>query len=700
MSSHHSHAQAVLAVVHEPGGARPGAPLVFELCGPLGAAEAEAVADRVAARHRAYTVTLDDDGTGRRLVRLAPTGTASGERPPALSADLLADLLAPLSAGTVPVTGYQRELLLAAVTRQGGPGRHIEQLCWNWTGPLDTTRFTAAWHSVADRETVLRASFDWTGAPLLVLHDHAPIEVVRHRHATVAWSELLRRDRLRGFELHRPGLLRVTLLDGPPQRSAPARGPGHGPGPGPLPGARAATGPAPTRVLLSYHSALLDGRGAHLLVREFYRAYLADGVVPGGERRPDIRDHAAWLQGRDTEAARRYWAAAAPPADAAVRPGRDGGRTRFTGAGRIQRRLRPHQTSRLRSWAALWGAGESSALHVVWALLLYRAADARGPVPVSFGVHFSGRDLTLEGAADVPGLLGNPLPMTVTVDPAAPLVDLLRQVRDAALDLSSYPWVSGDRILQWSGREEAARLADTLVRFDSRPELPEVLRAELKAQGIQVDVPQSASGDTSLPVTLVAQYDADGGLLLTATYDRAELSDADASGVLSQCMELLRRLSDQQDERVTVGQVLGLLESGEVPRMARQGRRPRTVALAVLRPGGPHADVVCLVAVPGVPPGVYESLVQEYEGPERIVSLSLAGDVRTPPSALPELLGPGRRLVLCGCGPAGRVAYEIAQGTAARTATATTVVMTGIGGVAESARALARALESVRARTV
>ncbi|MYR54952.1 hypothetical protein GTY54_01365, partial [Streptomyces sp. SID625] len=82
---------------------------------------------------------------------------------------------APLSAGTVPVTGYQRELLLAAVTRQGGPGRHIEQLCWNWTGPLDTARFTAAWHSVADRETVLRASFDWTGAPLLVLHDHAPI---------------------------------------------------------------------------------------------------------------------------------------------------------------------------------------------------------------------------------------------------------------------------------------------------------------------------------------------------------------------------------------------------------------------------------------------------------------------------------------------------------------------------------------------
>lgn len=691
MSSHDAQAGTVLTVVHEPDGATPGSALVFELCGPLGIAQAEAVAARIATRHRAYSVALEEEA-GRYLVRLSRAGAAAGPEPVPLTAELLADLLQPPCLGTVPVTGHQRELLLAAVNRPGAAGRHIEQLHWSWTGPLDIGRFTAAWQSVTDREVVLRASFDWTGAPRLVLHERAAVEVVHHRHTTASWNDLLRRDRAREFALHRPGLLRLTLLDGPPQ-----------------PGA---TGPAATtRILLSYPHALLDERGAQLLVREFYRAYLADGVVPGGERRPDIRDHVEWLRGQDTDVARRFWATAAPPAHAAVSPGRPGGRTRNTGPGRIQRRLRPHQTARLRSWAAAWGAGESSALHAVWALLLYRAAGVPGPAPVSFGMHLSGRDLMLRGAADIPGLLGNPLPVTVTVDPTAPLVELLRQVRDAALDLSAYPWVSGDLIREWSGRDPGDRLTDTLVRFDTRPELPQALRSELNAQGIRVDVPQSVSSDTSLPVTLVARHDSQGGLTLTATHDRAGLSDADASGTLSQCMHLLRLLPDHHDERVTVAQVLDLLRAGEVPLAARQEPGPRGFALAVLRAGEPRADVIGLVEVPGVPPGAYDLLLSEYDGPERIVSLALddAGGL-PPPSGLRELglrgpgssqtPGTGRRLVLCGCGPAGRTAYEIARDAPYGTDGPTTVIMTGTGDAAGSARALLRGLKSVRARSV
>ncbi|WP_259446804.1 hypothetical protein [Streptomyces geysiriensis] len=39
-----------------------------------------------------------------------------------------------------------------------GAGRHVEQLVWRWHGPLDTERFAAAWQSVVDRESVLRAA--------------------------------------------------------------------------------------------------------------------------------------------------------------------------------------------------------------------------------------------------------------------------------------------------------------------------------------------------------------------------------------------------------------------------------------------------------------------------------------------------------------------------------------------------------------
>ncbi|MFJ3309412.1 condensation domain-containing protein [Streptomyces sp. NPDC086549] len=682
MSSHHSHAGAVLALVHEPFGTQSWSPLVFELCG-LGAAEAEAVAARIAERHRGYDIELDDashdERSGRHLLRLTPVGPVGDGGP--LTAELVADLVTPPSGGTVAVTGHQRELLLAAVAGRGGPGRHVEQLFWDWSGPLDLTRFITAWQSVAEREVVLRASFDWAGAARLVIHDRAVVEVVRHVHTAVGWSELLRQDRARGFELYRPGLLRVSLLDGPPDTTG--------------------VGRSPTRVLVTYHRALLDERGARLLVQEFYRSYLSGGVLPGGDRRPDIRDHSQWLDRQDPGAAREFWAAAAPPPDAAVSPGRPGGPPRHTdGAGRIQRRLRPPQTARLRSWAAVWGAGESSALHVVWALLLYRAAGVDGPLPVAFGVHLSGRDMSLRAAAGIPGLLGNPLPMTVTVDPAAPLLELLLQVRDAALDLNPYAWVSGDRIREWSGNAGDADLTETTVRFDNHPELPENLRTELAAQGIRVGVPQSASGDTILPVTLVAHYDAEGGLVLTALYDRARFADTDASGTLSQCLQLLRRLPDHYDEQATVADVLNLLRTSEVPRMTRPGPGGGHLALAVLRAGEPQADVVCLVAVPGVTPGAYELLAREYEGPERIVSVSVAGPAGMSPTALYELLGPGRRLVVCGAGPAGRAAYEIARRAARETGEAPAVVMTGVGGAAESAHALSQALRAVRARSV
>ncbi|MEU8975185.1 condensation domain-containing protein [Streptomyces monashensis] len=679
MRSHHSHAGTVVAVVHEPLGTEAWSPLVFELCG-LVRTQAEAVAARIAGRHDAYDVELDDvSGAGRfgrYLLRLTPRGPAGAGGP--LGDDLLADLLVPLAAGTLAVTGHQRALLAAAVDGRGGPGRYVEQIFWDWAGPLDLTRFITAWQSVAEREAVLRASFDWAGATRLVLHERAVVEVVRHVHAAVGWSELLRQDRARGFELYRPGLLRVSLFDGPADTTGAGR--------------------PPTRVLVTYHRALLDERGARLLVRQFYRSYLAGGVLPGGDRRPDIRDHAQWLAHQDPSAAREFWTAAAPPADAAVSPGRSGGPPRHTeGPGRIQRRLRPPQTSRLRSWAAGRGAGESSALHVVWALLLYRAAGSDGPLPVAFGVHLSARDMSLRAAADIPGLLGNPLPMTVTVDPAAPLVDLLLQVRDAALDLNPYAWVCGDQIRDWTGRGPGSDLTETTVRFDSHPELPENLRAELAAQGIRVGVPQSAGGDTTLPVTLVAHYDAEGALVLTALHDRARFTDNDASGTLSQCLQLLRSLPEHPDEGFTVADALRLLRSSEVPRLTPPGPSGGRLGLAVLRGGEPEADVVCLVTVPGVTPGAYDALVRGHEGPERIVSVTVTGP-EVSPGPLLELLGPGRRLTLCGAGPAARVAHEIARRAAELTGETPTVVMTGVGGAAESAEALSRALQAVRAR--
>ncbi|MER7780368.1 condensation domain-containing protein [Streptomyces sp. NPDC096191] len=448
---------------------------------------------------------------------------------------------------TVPVTPQQHTLLLDALAHRG-TGRHVEQLHWRWRGPVDTDRFTAAWQSVFDRETVLRAAFDWESGPRLVLHDHADVEVVRHQAGTVDFEELRERDRERGFDLRRPGLLRLALVDEP----HPADG-----------------GPACVRVLLTFHHVMLDGWSVSVLLQEFYRAYLAGGRLPGGERRPDIRDYARWLAGQDTAPARDFWSSALADTTALVLPAMPGPDTGLSGIGRVEARLGAGHADRLRAWAASCAATEAGALQAAWALLLYRAAVPPGPALVGFGVTVPGRGIALDSVERLPGLLMNSLPMTVLVDPTAAVTRLLAELRDRALDLTSYEWVSLGQIHEWSGRHPDDRLAESLIVFENRRRHPEDLHAALAAQGIRVEPPRAAGVRGLFPVTLLAHRDADDSLVLAAVHDRARLADDDATRLVGQCTRLLRELPRLKGGSATVADALAAIADEPPVRMAR-----------------------------------------------------------------------------------------------------------------------------------
>ncbi|WP_261995068.1 hypothetical protein, partial [Streptomyces sp. ME109] len=54
----------------------------------------------------------------------------------------------------VGVVGAVRVVGVVGVVGVGGGGQ-LEQLYWDWSGPLEVARFAAAWQSVVDRESVL-----------------------------------------------------------------------------------------------------------------------------------------------------------------------------------------------------------------------------------------------------------------------------------------------------------------------------------------------------------------------------------------------------------------------------------------------------------------------------------------------------------------------------------------------------------------
>ncbi|MEV0303123.1 condensation domain-containing protein [Streptomyces prasinus] len=567
---------------------------------------------------------------------------------------------------TVAASPLQRELL-ADADAHPGTGRQIEQLSWVWHGPLDVGRFTTAWQSVFDREAVLRASFDHGRDPAVTVHDRVVPEVVRTAHPGSSWPETLAADQRRGLDPRSPGPLRLTLLDGSP---------GDG------------TGVPATRVLLTYHQALLDTWSVRLLLAEFYRAYLADGTLPGGDRRPDVRDHARWLAGQDLTPAREFWLRAAPVPKAATSMAAYATAPLLaegTGTGRARVRLASSEAARLAAWAGRWGATESGALQAAWALMLYRAVGADGPLPVRFSVAVSGRGIPLDGVERLPGALRNPLPVSVEVGPDTTVPGLLAALRDRAIDLASYEWVSAGQIHGWSGDPAGGPGGggpggDSLLVFESRLDPLERLEPSFAAHGIRVEFAETVSAATSFPVTLVSHHDEAGGLVLSVNHDRSRL--ADAGGLLAHCAGLLRELPYEADDSTTVAEFLDALPPAPAS----------WPAFFTLRPG--TGGTVCLVPSPGVPRTWYTRLARLYPGPESVVLLRL-----TPEGpggwygVLRRLAEKGEPLVLGSFSGGGADAYETARLLAADGVRPPLVVLAADTGTDEAVGDLARLLE-------
>ncbi|ANB04140.1 hypothetical protein SAM40697_6748 [Streptomyces ambofaciens] len=467
----------------------------------------------------------------------------------------------------LPVIWPQHDLLRGPGEHRRAAG-HVEQLTWRWSGPLDTERFTAAWQSVVDRESVLRAALVLGPKPRLVVHDRARAEVAHHRADTAGFERLLERDRRRGFDLRRPSPLRVTLVD--------------------LAGERAGCGPQPvTRVVLTFPHALLDAWSVHLLLEEFCRAYLAGGTLPGGERRPDLRDWVGWLQRQDLAPARDFWIRAVPGDPVTVVPARPGPRTRQRGHGRVEVRLSPAEAARLHRWAALRSVPESSALQTAWALLLYRAAGHQETAAVGFGVTVSGRGIALDCAERLPGPMRNCLPMVVRLDPRQPLGLLLEALRDRALDMAAYEWVSTALVHHWTGRTAGGaaggELMQSAVSVESTPRPRTDTRAELAGAGVALEPERAAgAGPGGLPLALLVHRGTDGSLTCTVVHDRSLVSDGDAHLLADHCARLLRHLP-HTGELATTADVLDVLAGQELPRIAPRRRRPART------PAGPPA---------------------------------------------------------------------------------------------------------------
>jgi amino acid adenylation domain-containing protein len=355
----------------------------------------------------------------------------------------------------------QGGMLFQALLNEAG-GFDIEQLRIALAESLDPVLLARAFTLVARRHPGLSSEFRWEGVDrpeqraardFIVPVETLDFSRVAAEEQTRLRSELLARDRKRGFDLRKAPLMRVSLCR---------------------------LGEHECELLWTFHHILLDGRSfAHVLC-EVFAAYeaLARGGTPQLAAAPRAyRDYIEWLAKQDAAESLAFFKTLLhgktaptplPCAEPAARPLSRSGTSSAT-------QHLPEATARaLGEFARRHGTSMAALVQAAWAVVLSRMT---GDDDVVFGSIRSQRRSALDGDAEnMIGLFINSVPLRVRIEDAQSIAELLTNVRGLWRALRGHDQLPLVEIQTQSQLPRGSALFETLLMYENR-ELNHSLRA-------------------------------------------------------------------------------------------------------------------------------------------------------------------------------------------------------------------------------
>ncbi|MFJ3899012.1 non-ribosomal peptide synthase/polyketide synthase [Streptomyces sp. NPDC090083] len=323
---------------------------------------------------------------------------------------------------------------------------------------LDTARLRAAVRTLLDRNPGLRAGFTSDGldqpVQFIVEDPEIPLEEVDLSLLPASEQDALLREltdaeRNRRFDLSAPPLFRLLLL-----RLGAERG---------------------DRLVVGRHLILWDGWSAWLFLDELFALYESGGDADALPEPGSYRDYLTWLEEQDDSVATAAWRTAlagldeptllAPTATDGLEP---------VIPDQLDVRLTAELSDRLRALAPAHGLTLNTLLNAAWGLTL---ASATGRADVVFGTTVAGRPSEVPDVGAIIGLFLNTVPTRIALDPAEPVLDLLRRIQGERLDLMPYEHLSLGVLQAETGHR---KLFDTL--FVLRNNDTEERLADLKSR--------------------------------------------------------------------------------------------------------------------------------------------------------------------------------------------------------------------------
>ncbi|MER5783106.1 amino acid adenylation domain-containing protein [Streptomyces mobaraensis] len=452
-----------------------------------------------------------------------------------------------------PLSSLQEGLLFHAVYDEDARDVYVVQSHLDLEGPLPAADLTAAADALLRRHANLRAGFwyDDGEEPVQFVPRHTDTPVRERDLTDLIADPAAQEDAVRAamaedwnhrFDLAEPPLLRLTLLRLDDERA---------------------------RLVITCHHLLLDGWSMPILVRELLTLVGSRGDLAALPPVRPYRDHLELLATRDTEAARRAWAAAldgftephpvAPGAalGAAVEPAI------------VETEASPELTAAVTAVARARGLTLGNVAHTLWGVLV---GSLTGAADVVSGTTVSGRPDDLPGADTMVGLFINTLPVRVRLAPDATLASTAAavQAEQAALMDHQHLGLSGiQRLTAVDGP-----LFDTLLvveNYSGSDDVSDTLGAAAAASGLRV-TGLGARDATHYPLTMSVLPGAT--LRLELGYRPDLFDDTTARRVTDRFLRLLTLFAEQPDTPLARLDTLLPGEGAELTAAADGGEHP------------------------------------------------------------------------------------------------------------------------------
>ncbi|PSB54682.1 non-ribosomal peptide synthetase, partial [Chamaesiphon polymorphus] len=418
-----------------------------------------------------------------------------------------------------PLSPMQQGMLFHTVYAPES-GAYVEILHCQLQGKMNIEAFEQAWQQTIDRHEIFRTSFAWLdlSAPVqcvrrdvvlpLVLEDWQDCDDRRQQDKL---ADLIDRERQQGFDLSRPPLMRLHLLQFAPDRY---------------------------EFVWSHHHLLLDGWSLPIVLQDVFASYeaISQHQSPSLPATTAYQSYIAWLQQQDSNQAAQFWQQQLQ--GFTTRTPLPIGKTGDAGSAEVRLEVSAELSQQIEAFAREHQLTQSNLIQGAWALLLSRYSGERDVV---FGVTCAGRPPTLPGVETIVGLFINSLPLRTTLPIDHRSIPWLKTLQAQQAATEAYTYTPLVDIQGWSDVPRGSSLFDSLVVFENYP-VSSVQHQPLSHLTI-ANIQNRA--DTNYPLTLVA---APGeNLLLRLGFDRSRFSADTVARMLEHCQQLLSGIVTQPE---------------------------------------------------------------------------------------------------------------------------------------------------------